>query len=264
MSNLSRATQILEYLVDEPDGIRITDVASRMNLNRAIPFRLLSELVELGYATQDPESEKYRATYAVGSLGLRQLESTGVMDWSQDELAPLAESSGELVRVAIASEHRLRFVAQAQGASSSLIVHSPLRAELALHATASGKAYLATLPTDEADQLIKERGLEGFTPRTITSKSELGKDLRSVRKRGFAVVEEEMELGVCSAAAAITPGPDAERAVGTVSIAGPSVRFTRQRIDEVSETLIKTARRLSQQWNVYSYLNAPTHRAEDA
>ncbi|WOP19638.1 IclR family transcriptional regulator [Raineyella sp. LH-20] len=257
MSNLSRAIEVLELMADEPDGVRVSDVATTMGLNRAIPFRLLTELVQLGYAIQDPDSERYRATFALGSLGLRQLESSGIVDWSQDELGALARSSGELVRLAMVSDHRLRFVAQAQGANSSLIVHSPLRPELALGATASGKAYLSTLPEATVREIVTERGLEAFTNRTITSLDALLDELVLTRQRGYAVVVEEMEVGVNAGAAPIISGNGGSgQAVGTISIAGPSVRLSRERIEELSDDLVTTATRLGKQWNVYRYLQA--------
>lgn len=260
VSNLARAIRVLELLADEPDGMRVSDLATTMGINRAIPFRLLNELVELGYAAQDPDSERYRATFALGSLGLRQLESSGIVDWSDDELTALARTSGELVRVAMASnDHRLRFVAQAQGASSSLIVHSPMRSELALGATASGRAYLATLPEATVREIVTERGLEAFTRHTQTSLDALIDELALTRQRGYAVVVEEMEVGINAAAAAITTGSsDEAQAVGTISIAGPSVRLRPERISELADGLVTTAARLGKQWNVYRYLHTAT------
>ena len=75
MSNLSRAMAVIEALVDEPGGVRVTDLATSMQVNRAIPHRILSELCDLGYVIQDPESERYRATLKVGSLVLAFMRS---------------------------------------------------------------------------------------------------------------------------------------------------------------------------------------------
>ena len=66
LSNLSRAMSILEALADEPAGVRVTDLAVQMKVNRAIPHRLLTELCELGYVVQDPDSERYRAPHQTG------------------------------------------------------------------------------------------------------------------------------------------------------------------------------------------------------
>jgi IclR family acetate operon transcriptional repressor len=257
VSNLSRAMAILELLVDEPDGVRVTDLALTMRVNRAIPHRLLTEFCDMGYVVQDPGSERYRATLKVGSLGLRELERTNVMDWSQEELAHLAGVSRELARVSIASASTLRFVAQAQGASASLIVNSPLRPELALHATASGKAYLATLPWEEVAGIVRERGMPGLTEDTTTSIDALEVELAKVRSDGYALVEEEAEPGISAVAAAIVPPQSpAGRAVGAVSVAGPSVRLPQGRLREFAPEVCATAGRLAQHWHVFEYLRA--------
>lgn len=257
LSNLSRAMAILESLADEPAGVRVTDLAVQMKVNRAIPHRLLTELCELGYVVQDPDSERYRATLKVGSLGLRELERANVIDWSQEGLARLAEESHELARVSIASNAALRFVSQAQGASGSLIVNSPLRAEIALHATASGKAYLSTLPWAEVQQLVGQRGMPGLTVETHTRIESLRDELAKVRADGYAIVEQEAEQGISAVAVAIVPpqSPD-DRAVGSVSVAGPSVRLPLERLRELAPLVTETADRLARTWHVFEYLRA--------
>ena len=262
MSNLSRAMSILESLVDEPGGVRVTDLATAMRVNRAIPHRLLTELCELGYVVQDADSERYRATLKVGSLGLRELERANVMDWSQEDLARLAEESQELARVSIASSSTLRFVAQAQGASGSLIVNSPLRAEVALHATASGKAYLSTLPWDEVLDLVGRHGMPGLTGETRTSTDALGDELAKVRADGYAIVEQEAEQGISAVAVAVVPPQSADdRAVGAVSVAGPSVRLPVERLRELAPRVRETAGNLAHTWHVFEYLRAVSEPA---
>lgn len=257
MPNLMRAMRILEWLADEPEGLRVTDIASRMNMNRAIPYRILNELLSLGYVIQDEVAGCYRATFLLGSLGLRQLDSAGIQRWSQDELDRLATVSGELVRVSIATNNRLRFVAQAQGASSSLVLNSPLRAELFLHATASGKAYLSTLPPEEVASILRDRGLESFTPSTVTSVEEMSRQMAQIKEQGFALVQEEFELGVSAIAAPIVPAQSrGTRAVGAVSIAGPSARLGGARMQELAPFLRATAEQLAKHWHVYEYLES--------
>ncbi len=259
MSNVKRVMRILDLLVDEPAGVRITDLAMALGVNKAIPHRLLAELVELGYATQDPRTERYRATFKLGSLGLRQLETAGIARWSQDELNALAAQSKELVRLAIAAGNSLRWVAKAQGANSSLIVDSAVATEVVLHATASGKAWLSTLPTDEVRALLAERELVKPTPRTHTDIGEILAEVEEARRHGYAVTYEEMEIGINAIAAPIVP-PDLPegRGVGTVSIAGPAARLTPDVLVGFAPSLKAAARSLGEHWHVYEYLKALT------
>ncbi len=257
MTIIERVMRILEILAREPDGARVTDIATALGLNRAIPYRLLNELVELGYVAQNPTTERYRATFKLGSLGLRQLETAGIFRWSQDELDRLAALSRELVRLSVVSGTVLRFVAKAQGSGSVLIIDSSSGSDVVLHATASGKAWLSTLPEEEARTLLLSRGLTAQTPRTATDLDAVLDELAVARRQGYAVTLEEMEPGVNAIAAPIVPPESRDgRGVGTVSIAGPSARLAPDVLQQFAAPLCESAQRLAAQWHVYEYLVA--------
>ncbi|MHB8890718.1 MAG: IclR family transcriptional regulator [Candidatus Limnocylindrales bacterium] len=257
MSNIERALQILDLLSRSPDGARITDLARELDLNRAIPHRLLAELIELGYAAQNPATERYRATFKLGSMGLRQLETAGVFRWAQHELNELASASRELVRLAVVSDSSLSWVAKAQGSESALILDSAAGSDVVLHATASGKAWLSTLPDSEARDILLARGLTPKTARTETQLAPILAELAEARRSGYAHTLEEMEPGVNAIAAAIVPvGSLDGRAVATVSIAGPAARLTADVLHSFAPVLQATAHRLGDQWHVYEFLVA--------
>lgn len=257
MSSIARALRILELVADQPDGVRVTDLATMLGLNRAIPHRLLAELIDLGYVAQNPTTERYRATFKLGSLGLRQLEIAGIARWSQDELGALATTSRELVRLAVASGSVLRFVAKAQGANSALMIDSASGSDVVLHATASGKAWLSTLPDEELLALLTSRGLAPKTPHTETDLQRVVGEIAQARQAGYAVTHEEMEPGINAIAAPIVPsGGPGGRGVGTVSIAGPSARLTPEVLLSFAPALRATAEKLGHQWHVYEYLVA--------
>lgn len=251
-----RTMRILELLAGEPNGIRISDLAKELELNRAIPFRILADLVELGYVAQDPLSERYYATLTLGCLGLRQIESSGVQDWALPELNALAAKTRELVRLAMATDEHLRFVSRAQGANSALIIDSQSGSEVALHATASGKAWLSTLDDQAVERLLRERGLTGYTSNTMVTLSQVVRELDDVRRVGYAVVYEEMEPGVSAIAVPVVPpeSPDGV-AVATVSIAGPTARV-KDRLIGYAPELKATSRRLAGRWRAHVYLDA--------
>lgn len=256
MSMTYRTMKILECLAAEPHGVRVSDLAKQLDLNRAIPFRILSDLIELGYVTQDPLSERYRATFALGSLGLQQIECSGVQEWAQDELDALALKTRELVRLAISSSEHLHFLCRAQGANSALIVDSNAGTDVALHATASGKAWLSTLDDLTVERLLGQRGLTRYTERTTSSLSGVVRELDEVRRKGYSLIHEEMEPGVSAIAAPIIPPDSGDGvAVATISIAGPTVRV-RETLEGFAPELLATAARLANRWRVHEYLDS--------
>ena len=256
-TSIGRTMRTLELLAGEPRGLRVTDLANALQVNRAIPHRILADLTELGYVIQDPRTERYRVTFKGGSLGLRQLETAGIIRWAQDELDRLAAKTHELVRLAVVSEKTLRWVAKAQGSASALTLDGVSGAEVVLHATASGKAWLSTLPHDEAAAYLAERGLAAQTVRTETDLTQVLHDVALARTHGYALVEEEMEVGVCAIAVPIVPPESADgRAVATVSIAGPAARLSHDRLVGYAPALTVVARQLEAQWHTYEYMAA--------
>jgi DNA-binding IclR family transcriptional regulator len=122
-----------------------------------------------------------------------------------------------------------------------------------LFATASGKAWLATLKANDAVQLIAKQ--DGFThadrygPNVIRSIEALLKELRTTARRGYGLAINEAEPGVTAIAAAIRSGSDGAT-VGTVSIAGPTVRMTENRVRELAPLVTQCATELSSLWPV--------------
>lgn len=256
-TSIGRTMRTLELLAGEPRGLRVTDLASALGVNRAIPHRILSDLVDLGYVTQDPRTERYRVGFRLGSLGLRQLETAGTIRWAQDELDRLAAQTRELVRLAIVSGDDLRWVAKAQGSASALTLDGVSGAEVVLHATASGKAWLSTLSGEQARALLSGHDLRAQTGRTATDLETVLHDIAIARQHGYALVEEEMEVGVSAIAVPIVPPESADgSAVATVSIAGPTARLDLARLVGHAPALTDVAARLASQWHAYEYMNA--------
>jgi IclR family acetate operon transcriptional repressor len=169
-------------------------------------------------------------------------------------LQEVADSTGELVQLAVLEGTELMFIAKAEG-KHRIRMLSALGRDGPLHASSVGKAYLASLPEDEALRLVAARGMPAFTPHTITTITKLLADLRKVRNLGFAVVEEEYVQGGTAIGAAVR----VERlggVVGGVSIAAPSFRVKGAQIKELGKQMIGLAARVGSIW--------PTHRARAA
>src|SRR5262249_41153993 len=158
-------------------------------------------LVAAGYVYQDPATETYVASFRLGALGLRQVENAGIDQWAQGPLDRLASRTTELVRLAVASGHRLQWIAKSQGSNSRLILDPVTGSDVVAHATASGKAWLSTLPPNELAAVLGPGRLSQQTPRTTTSVAALGKILEEVRRRGYATTLEEMDPGINAIAA---------------------------------------------------------------
>lgn len=175
-------------------------------------------------------------------------------DVLQDALNRLADSTQEYCRLALLESDRLTWVARAQGAQRGLRYDPAMGGEIVLHATANGKAWLSTLPEDKALELATV-GLVQATdtgPKVLSDPAALRASLRETRARGWATSIEEAEAGTSAVAVPVRSagGPDAP-VVGTISVAGPSLRITPERIEGLAAALHATAAEMGQLW--------PTH-----
>lgn len=252
--DVAHGMRVLEMLAPEPEGLRVTQVAETLGLNKAIAHRLLGALVTAGYAAQDPKSSTYFATHRLGALGLRQLSSSGVSTWAQRTLDALAAECEELVRLAVTSADSLQWIAKAQGSNSSLRLDPVMGQDAVPYATASGKAWLSTLAEDRVREILDRQGLVPQTSRTLLDPARVLDELHEVRHRGYATTLEEMDLGIHAVAAPVFGAGVHEVATGTISIAGPSVRMTRARMADLSRPLLDAAADIALSWPSYAYL----------
>lgn len=259
-SMIDRVFDAVELLADYPEGIPISDVARRLKMSKSEAHRLLGAFVKRGYAFQDELSKRYRLAIQFAVIGNRFFGKTGLADLCQPVLDRLAERSGELARLAVLEAGYLVFVANAQGASSGVRFDDELgRTIMAPQATANGRAWLASLPDDDAVALVKARGFilpPSYLKSIVTDEASLRAELDATRKRGFGISLEEMMQGIATIAVAIK-----ERStgvvVGAVSVSGPIFRLTEARALEIAPVVREAAKELSEVWPLPHGGNAP-------
>ncbi|QLD12789.1 IclR family transcriptional regulator [Microbacterium oleivorans] len=254
--DVANAMHTLELLASRPEGRRVSEIAERLDVNKAIAHRLLAALMQAGYVFQDARTSSYVATHSLGALGLRQLSSSGVGTWAQRSLDSLAADCEELVRLAVATNDTLQWIAKAQGSNSSLRLDPVMGQDVVPHATASGKAWLSTLSAERIETVLDQEDRLSVTSRSALDRPALSIELDEVRHRGYATTFEEMDLGINAVAAPIFGAGAGREATGTISIAGPSVRMTRARMAELSPLLLASAADIAKSWPSYAYLMA--------
>ena len=233
-------------------GAQRVQLADRLALPKSATHRLLSTLVDLDWAEQDCGTGFYRLTMRLAVLGQRFYVASGVPEICQPLLDRLARDSREFVRLAVVDGAGLVWIAHAQGARGGLVYQpSETTSRVPLYATASGKAWLATLPSEMAvGHVMKNDGFEHadrYGPNAIRSIEALLRDLRATARRGYGVAQNEAEPGVTAVAAAVRSGPGGD-AVGTVSIAGPTARVIESRVRELASMVMQCATDLSNVW----------------
>jgi len=252
-SQLSSCLDLLSVMASNAHGMRLTDLATNLGAPKSSTQRLLEHLAGEGWIEQDEATSQYRLTTRLAVLGHRYLESAGITNIAQGLLERLAARTGELARLTALDGKRLVWISSAQGAPRGLRYEPSMGTSIISYATANGKAWLATLPDDEAlaiaarDGLGRKRKPLMTGPNAITSAAELIADLNLVRKRGYAISNEEAERGIAAVAVAIRE-PGRKSILGTTSVAGPVIRVTRDRHESIVRALQATASDLALSW----------------
>ncbi len=240
-SLLERSFKTLEQLAAHPEGQTVSMVAATLDIPLSAAHRLLSELCRCGYVRQVREQGEYVLTIKLASLGLGFLSASGVVDIAQPLLDQLAEVSGELVRLAVVDGDDLTFVAKAQGARRGLRYDPDMGLSVRLSCSSAGHAWLSTMTDEAALQLVAKQGFgspEDYGPKAPTTVSALLDYIHTARTRGFATISEVFSPSMSAMAA---PVRSPSGAIGVVTIAGPLVRLSESRMEELADALLATA-----------------------
>lgn len=249
---VERALKLMEALAGEPNGVDLSLLAERLGLPFSATHRLLATLAERGFVTQDPHSGAYGLTLKLSQLAFRDLDSRGLPDAGQIVLDRLAAATREYCRLAVVEGSDLAWIARSQGATAGLRYEPPMGTGPVLHATATGKAWLASLPETEALRIVFARGFEAGNrtgPNALKDVDALRAHLDETRRRGFAEAVEEGEIGIVAMATTFRTSPDpAAPVAGTLSVAGPLPRMPAERRPAIAEALRRAAAEMTEIW----------------
>jgi len=264
-SPAQRCLDILEALADAPQGLALSAIGQSLDLPKSAAHRFCTLLERRGFVRQDALTRYYRLTFKLPQLAFRFIAASGIADVAQPVLDALAARTGELARLAVVDGDTLTWVARAQGATNGLRYDDEAGREVILHATATGKVWLASLPEAQALAIVKRAGVIGsrpFGPRAATTLAGLARELAATRRRRYGEAVEEGEPGVAAVAAAIRATSDpATAVVATVSVAGPLARLDAPRRAALGEATLDAARELTELWPARSFLVAGTRAA---
>lgn len=233
---LARAAEILRLLHGHQSGLSQSEIGEQLGLARSTASRLLLALEAEGLVA----STGPRGRYRLGPEITRLAGSARRNAWLDlhPMLVEFSYQIGETVDLSVLDRDRAVFVDQVV-ADHRLQAVSGVGESFPLHASANGKAMLATMPEADRRRIMAAR-LERFTPKTITAVADLRSEIDRVRRLGVAYDREEMTVGVCALGA---PVGLVDGDLLAVSVPVPSQRF-REREDELRVALLGFVQRL--------------------
>jgi IclR family transcriptional regulator, KDG regulon repressor len=238
VQSLERAFDLLEALAAGGE-LGVTELANRTGLVPSTAHRLLHTLTKRGYVTQSPETGRYLLGYKVVEVasGLEHRRER-LRAVARPHLEGIQRATGETVNLVVLEADRVVYIDQVEG-SRNVRMFTTVGTSVLAHSTGSGKAIMAFGPPEAPAALYGDRELEQLTRRTLTTLAALEDDFKRIRRRGYALDNEEHEEGVGCVAAAVFDHTG--RPCAAISVSGPTARILHEHSSELGALLIQRA-----------------------
>lgn len=243
-SALEKSFDLIELLANKPAGLSIVEMARQTNQPQSGVHRTLQELSRLGYIRQLQSHGNYILSMKLPALGLALLGRAGISDIAQPILDQLAQDTGELIRLSVIDGEDLVWVAVAQGATTGLRYDPGQEQGVVVHlaSTSAGIAWLSTMGDDAVMTRVSVQGLarDGSGAGAPTSLASVREKVEAARRTGFSVAVDSYIPGMGAMAIPVRyegSGP----VLGILSIAGPAVRMTAERMQALGPVLAASA-----------------------
>lgn len=242
LEGLDRVVAILDLLSASDNSLSLAEICQQMNVCKSTAHRALMALERTGLIERAP-SHRYRLGLKLYDMGHRAVEQIDIRARAHPFLRKLALRVGETVHLGVLHRSRIVYIDKVEPVSRLVCVSSRTGTSNPIYCTSLGKAILAFMPADEAKKILSGVRFNKFTAKTLTSHEECMAALERVRRRGFAVDDEEMEIGTRCIGA---PVQDSEgRPIGAVSVSGSTARLTTQRAPMIANHVIRCCQAIS-------------------
>jgi IclR family transcriptional regulator, pca regulon regulatory protein len=238
VGSLGKGLMVLEILAAHPVGLTLTEMAAKAEMTRAAARRFLLTLVDSEYAIQD--GRRFTLSPRLLSLARVWLQGSSLWTYAEPFLRDVAHRFNESSSAAVLSGEDIVYVARVPGRHIlSVALHVGTR--LPAWCTSMGRVLLSDLPTPELRAFLKSARIKAHTPKSITGLAELENEIGLVAQQGFAVIDEELEIGLRSIAVPIRDRT--RRIVAAINISTQSSRFTPAEMErEILPHLLEAAR----------------------
>ncbi|HXV79606.1 MAG TPA: IclR family transcriptional regulator [Candidatus Binatia bacterium] len=241
---IDRAVQLLDCFGFERSELSVSEIASRTRLHKSTVHRILMALEYNDVIRQNQVSGDYYLGMKLFKLGNQAAARIDLRNIAKPYLIRLMEQTQETVHLAILDDDQVLYLEKVEGAHA-LRMPSRVGRRIPTFCTSLGKAMLSCLTEPDIRRILKTQRLQTHTGNTIRDIDRLESELKETRKRGYAVDNEEIELGLRCVGAAIRD--HSGNMVGAISVAGPSARLKPENIPMLGKTVMKVASAISEE-----------------
>src|SRR5262245_25555644 len=221
VGSFAKGLDVMAILAARPAGMTLTEMAEEAGLTRAGARRFLLTLVASGYAAQD--GRRFALTPRLLGLARQWLDGTSLWTFAEPHMRKVAAALKESCSAAVLSDQDVVYVARVPGERiMSVALHVGTR--LPAYCTSMGRVLLSGLPEPELRQFLDDARIRKLTESTATDRQELFALIRQAAEDGYALVHEELEIGLRSIAVPIRDRSG--KIVAAVNVSTQPSRFT--------------------------------------
>lgn len=236
VQSVVRTFALLEFLCKHGE-LGITQLSKLSGLSKATVFRLLNTLVVLGYVKKNNITESYGVTLKFLTISSAQRAMYDQRIDMRPMLEELSSECGETVHLVERNGKDIVYIDKIENSTNAFRMASQIGLSLPMVYTASGKVIMSDLSLDEIKQIWDESNVFAKTDKTITDFNVFIREIEEVRKNGYAIDNEENEIGVCCIAVGVRDMNGELKYAISVSV--PTVRLNDEKAEKIKKLLTK-------------------------
>ena len=242
VQSLGRAFAILEEVARHRDGIGLAELSKRVGLHNSTTFHLAKTMVFLGYLRQEKDSKRYRIGRPLFVLAASALNEVEMVNLATPVLEELSRETGESSHFSVRMGDAVVVIARTGGPGAFQFADR-VGVVRPAHCTALGKVILAALRDDQLENFLQHAELKPSTPKSITDRAALRREIAEVRRSGIAYDDGEFNAEVRCTAAPVRDFTG--QVTGALGISGPIWRLSIQALQARAKIVQAAANRLS-------------------
>ena len=245
IQSVRRAFDILKAVSSNAEGASLTEIAARVELPKSTVSRMLSTLTGVGAVERVSEREGFRIGNELIAIASNVTYPRTLSAIARPFLQHLSQTSGETATLCVPDGDLAHYVDQVNS-SRVLQVHNWVGQKLPMHACSDGKLYLSSRTDDEVEHYLQQP-LQRFTRSTLTAPTAMRKEIRNIRRKGYAWTNGEFDADIVGVSAPIRD--EAGQVVASICLFGAAFRWPSEvkagrLIDLTSETADKISSRM--------------------
>jgi len=234
---------VLETMAQMDGPVRVNELAAATKMNPTTVLRFLNSLVHHGYVTQLEDSGRYAMTFKICRIAEMVKQNNSMVSHLHKYLVLARDLFGETANLAKEENRRVVYIDVAAGTSPILSTYRYIGTTAPMHCTGIGKLLLLEYSPSQLDALISTEGLARFTENTFTTKASLCEELNTIRQQGYAVDNEECEIGARCLAVPIRNYTG--KIVAGISVTGPVTRLNEETLYNKLDSFIEIGKAAS-------------------